>query len=148
MPRFDAPSAVKGELGLRGLHLRLDGVEQEPHVVAERELLEHPPREPVATLGEDRCAERPGAPIAAGELVDLVAGLPAEELGQRGGRGGNEVHRKALGLARHAEGAVVAGDADEEARRVDAALRGEADQAPRSAPPPGPGVHAVAMNIG
>ena len=75
-------------------------------------------------------ARRPAlVPGAARELVDLVAGLAAEQLGQRGRVLGHAVDAEQLGIAAAAVGAVVVREADREARRVDARLGREADQA-------------------
>ena len=71
----------------------------------------------------------PGSHAHARELVDLVAGLAAEQLGQLRLLLGDEVHAEQLGALRDAVGAVLVREADEEARRVDARLGGEADQA-------------------
>src|SRR5919199_625354 len=73
---------------------------------------------------------RPLAPLAAVELVGVVAGLAAEQLDQvtRVARHHVYDHRRRAALE-HAVGAVLVRDAREEARRVDAALGGEPDQA-------------------
>ena len=71
----------------------------------------------------------PGSHSHARELVDLVAGLAAEQLRQLRLLLGDEVHAEQLGALRDAVGAVLVREADEEARRVDARLGGEADQA-------------------
>ncbi len=51
-------------------------------MVAERDALEHAPREPVLEVGQHGRPARALTPAGAGELVDLVAGLAAEQLGQ------------------------------------------------------------------
>lgn len=52
--------------------------------------------EPVVARGQDRQAVRPLAPLAAGELVYLVAGGSAEELGEVLGRAGTKWTARAL----------------------------------------------------
>ena len=71
----------------------------------------------------------PGSHAHARELVDLVAGLAAEQLRQLRLLLGHEVHAEQLGALRDPVGAVLVREADEEARRVDARLGREADQA-------------------
>lgn len=68
-------------------------------------------------------------PTTAHELVDLVACLAPEQLHESSRVGRDEMHGERLALAGDAEGVVLLGDADEEARGLDAALRGETDQA-------------------
>ena len=61
-------------------------------MVAGVEAIDDAPDEPALAAVEDRQALGPVVPVAARELVDLVAGLAAEELGQvarrRPGRSG------------------------------------------------------------
>src|SRR4051812_24715360 len=127
---LDALGAVEAELlGGRAL-LGGDRLDQEAVMVAEVGALEHPADEPVDAGFDDRRALGPLVPRDAGELVDLVPGLAAEQLGELRRLGGHEVHAEHRRLAGHAERAVLDRQADEEARRVDRALRREPDQAP------------------
>ena len=73
----------------------------------------------------------PGVPGAARELVALGVGvaLAAEQAGQVGGRTGNQVDAEDGGRRRRAVGPVGRRQAGQEARRVDRALGGEADEA-------------------
>src|SRR3954447_22200105 len=89
---LDALRAVEGELLLLGLAHAADRLEDERVVVAGDEALDDPPDEPVRQAGDDRAPLRPLVPLAALELVDLVAGLAAEELGDLLALSRNEVH--------------------------------------------------------
>src|SRR3954468_9212414 len=129
VPRLDSPRAVEGELLLLGLALAADGLEDDRVVVAGGEALDDPPDEPVRQAGDDRDALRPLVPLAPLELVDLVAGLSAEQLGDLLAVGRDEVHADVLGALGDLEGVVLLGQPGQEARRVDADLRGEADEA-------------------
>ena len=99
-------------------------------MVAGVEALEHTAGEPVLAAVEDRDAVDV-APRGALELVHLVSGLAAEQLGQVLGVGGNGVHAQHLRVTAVAERAVLVREADDEARRVDAGLGREPDQAPQ-----------------
>ena len=92
-----------------------------------------PPGEPVVEPRQDRRAAGPGRQSHARELVDLVAGLPAEQLGEVVVGLRDEVDDEHLGLRRHAEGAVAPRQPDEEPRRMDRRLRREPDEAAPSA---------------
>src|SRR5579875_2981685 len=83
VPGVDPPSPVKGEGAAPAPGRSVDGLQEKAAVVAEGEALDHPAGEPVLELGEDRRAVGALAPPAAGELVHLVPGLAAEQLGQR-----------------------------------------------------------------
>src|SRR4051794_13582117 len=128
MTGFDPLRAVEGEVllapGARG-----DGLEQEELVIAGVEAVDHAPHEPALAALEDRQPLGPVVPLAVRELVDLVAGLAAEELGQVGGVGRDAMDRQRGRVAAPAMRAVLAREADREARRIDAGLRGEADEA-------------------
>src|SRR3954462_7198850 len=97
VPRLDALRAVEGELLLLGLALAADGLEDDRVVVAGRQALDDPPDEPVRQAGDDRDPLRPFVPLAPLELVDLVAGLAAEQLGDLLAVGRDEVHADVLG---------------------------------------------------
>src|SRR3954449_7030737 len=136
-PRLDALGAVEGELLLLGLALTADGLEDDRVVVAGGEPLDDPPDEPVRQAGDDRAPLRPLGPLAPLELVDLVAGLAAEQLGDLLAVGRDEVHAEVLGALGDLEGVVLVRQPGQEARRVDADLRGEADEAAGALPVPG-----------
>src|SRR3954454_15389302 len=121
--------AVEGELLLLGLALAADRLENDRVVVARDEAFDDPPDEPVRQPGDDRDPVRPLVPLASRELVDLVAGLAAEELGDLLAVGGDEVDAEVLGALGDAIGVVLLRQAGEEARRLDADLRREADEA-------------------
>jgi hypothetical protein len=70
-------------------------------------------------------------PSHASELVDLVAGLAAEEVGNVPVFVFDDVHRERRGASCDAERVVLLRDAREKPRRVNAALCGEADEAAR-----------------
>src|SRR4051812_16308060 len=127
--RLDPAGAVEGELVERRAVVGGNRIEEEADVVAKLLAGDDPPSEPVVALGEDRHPRRPLAPLATGELVDFVAALAAEQLGQLAGRSGDEVDREGIGSAGDPAGPVLLRNADEEAGRVDAALGGEADEA-------------------
>src|SRR4051812_50211481 len=97
VPWLDALGAVEGELVLLGLALAADGLEDDRVVVAGGEPLDDPPDEPVRQAGDDRDPLRPLVPLAPRELVDLVARLAAEELGDLLAVGRDEVHAEVLG---------------------------------------------------
>src|SRR5690606_15429938 len=69
-------------------------------------------------------------PRAGRELVDLIPGATAEQLGQVEVGGVEEVDGPVPGEERHPEGVVGLGQPDRVAERVDAALGVEADEAP------------------
>jgi hypothetical protein len=76
-------------------------------------------------------------PAHASEFVHLVARLSAEELGDALVLLFDDVNRETGGSACQQQSVVLLRDAGQEARRVDAALRGEADEAPRRFVPHG-----------
>src|SRR5205807_6844496 len=82
VPGLDPLGPAEGERRSRAVGLAVDRLEQVPAVVAERLALEHASGEPILQPGQDGRSVRSRAPFAAGELVDLVAGLAAEEQGQ------------------------------------------------------------------
>src|SRR3954447_11617957 len=98
-------------------------------MVPEVEAVEHAAGEPARDITQDRDSLGARRPRAELELVDLVAGLPAEQRRELAVRGTQEVDDHRIGGSDHVVGAVLLGDADQEPRRMDAALRGEADQA-------------------
>src|SRR4051794_25180868 len=100
-------------------------------VVAEPHALDDPPGEPARAVGQQRDPLGARRPVAAGELVDVVAGLAAEQLDDASGLLRNEVNDKRIAatLLEQARRPVLVRHADQEARRVDAALRREADEA-------------------
>src|SRR5690606_13857926 len=114
-------------LGVR-LLLGVYRLEQETDVIAERNALEHGAREPALAVVEDRRAVRV-VPADARELVDLVAGLTTEDLGDPPVVRLDEMHGEDRCRARDAESVIFLRDAGQETRRVDAALRAEADEA-------------------
>ena len=132
VPRLDPLRAVERELVLLGLALGGDRLEDSASWSPPRIRSQDPRGEPVRQVVEDRQARGPLVPGAAGELVDLVAGLAAEELGEVLAVLGHEVDREVLGPLGDAVRAVLVREPDEEARRVDADLRREADQAARA----------------
>src|SRR3954470_2448312 len=132
VPGLDPLRAVEGELVGVGPALRQHRLEQDRVVIAGVEPVEHAADEAVRAGVEQRRAAGAGLPPDARELVDLVAGLAAEQLRQLGLLLGYEVDAEQLGTARDPVGAVLVREADEEARRVDARLGGEADQAARA----------------
>ena len=85
-------------------------------------------REPVAAV-EDRCTVRTFVPAALCELVDLVAGLLAEQFGEIPLIRTQQVHDEPLRVLRDTVRVVRFRDAHEPPRRIDAALRVEADEA-------------------
>src|SRR3954453_18533544 len=139
VPRLDPLRAVEGELLLLGLALAADGLEDDRVVVAGGEALDDPPDEPVRQAGDDRAPLRPLVPLAPLELVDLVAGLPAEQLGDLLAVRRDEVHAEVLGALGDLEGVVLVRQPGQEARRIDADLRREADEAARALPVAGDG---------
>jgi hypothetical protein len=86
LERQDAPSSA-GVVGG-------DGLEQEAEMVAERKLADHAADEPVLACVEDRGALGSGVPLGFLELVDAVARLTAEQLGEFVIFLAEEVHRE------------------------------------------------------
>src|SRR4051794_11463568 len=84
MPWLDALRAVEVEQLDILTGLREERVEHHPLVVAEVDPLDDPADEAVGAGVQERDAARPGPPRRALELVYLVAGLAAEQLGQLG----------------------------------------------------------------
>src|SRR4051794_10719786 len=91
VPGLDPLGAMEGQLLLLGLALAGERLEDHRVVVAAVDARDDPTDEPVRQALDDRDARRPLVPVAALELVDLVAGLAAEELGDLGAVGGHEV---------------------------------------------------------
>src|SRR3954453_2368083 len=129
VPGVDPTCAVEGKFLEAGAAMGFKRVEEEADVVAEVVAGEDGAGETVVALVQDRDAAGALMPLALGKLVDLVAGLAAEQLGEVLGAVGNEVEGDRVGRASDPAGAVLLGEADEEARRIDAALAGEADEA-------------------
>ena len=75
-----------------------DGLEQEPDVVAERIPLEDPARASHGALGEERLAAGPYIPCARRELVDVIAGFAAKQLGEIRPLSGYEMHTQMRGI--------------------------------------------------
>src|SRR5436853_294747 len=84
---------------LAGLTARRDRLEQVPDVVADVVARQDRADEPAWAAAEDRHPARPHVPFAARELVDLVAGLAAEQLDELLVVARRDVHRERLGLA-------------------------------------------------
>src|SRR3954469_19116788 len=103
VPGLDALRAVERQLCLLGLALAGDRLEDHRVVVARVEAVDDAPDEPVRQARDDRHALGPIVPLAALELVDLVAGLAAEQLGDLLAVGRDEVH----GEVRRAPGDAV-----------------------------------------
>src|SRR3954462_12334624 len=129
MARVDSTGSVKGELVEWSARVGLDRVEEEGDVVAYGIAGEDGGGEPVVAVVEEGEAVGAFVPVAMGELVYIVAGLAAEDFGQMAGGGRDEVDGYCLCFLGKAGSAVLVREADEEPRRVDAALGGEADQA-------------------
>src|SRR4051794_15640909 len=129
MPWLDRFHGLETEIDPTAPIFGGNGLEPEPQVVTEVEAVEHAAREPARRRSKDGDALRPLRPVAELELVDLVARLAAEQLRQLALCRTEEVHDDRVRLADHVECAVLLRDAREEARRLDAALRCEADQA-------------------
>ena len=127
--RLDPLCAVEAELAALLVGLGRDRLEQVAGVVAEVDPLDDPAHEAVRALVEQRHAVRAGLPGAALELVHLVAGLAAEQLGEVGRVRRHEVDRHRAGAQRDAVRAVLVRDPREEPGRVDARLGREPDQA-------------------
>jgi hypothetical protein len=87
--------------------------------------------EPGWTVLEHRHAAGALRPPAPRELVNLVAGGPAEEACELPLRSGDNVNCHELGPLRHLEGPVLLREADQETEGIDAALGGETHETPR-----------------
>jgi len=107
-----------------------DGLEQEPDVVAERMTLEDPARTPRGALGQERLATGPGIPSARRELVDIIAGLAAKQLGEIRPLSGYNMYPQMRGIESCAKRRVPHRQTHQQTRRMDTRLRGESDEAP------------------
>ncbi|CAO5259714.1 exported hypothetical protein [Frankia sp. AgKG'84/4] len=132
--RAHVPDVLEAELVERAGGGTVDRFEDERRVIAH--LTADPDRtgEPRARLLEDRQVEGTLPPGAPGELVDLVAGLLAEERRELLSGGVEQVHREVIGVAGDAMGVVGPRDAHQVARRLDAALGVESDEATATLP--------------
>jgi len=122
--------AERHEVGEVAAEFAFVGGEQETDMVAEFEPAEDLAGEPGRGIVQDGQPVRTLAPAAVRELVHLVAGLPAEQRGQRQVPLVEDVHGEMVGRGGHPERAVLVGQAHEEPRWVDPRLGGETDQAP------------------
>src|SRR3954469_3920941 len=129
VPRIDRLHGLETEVDRAAAVLRLDRLEQLRNGGHPIETLQNPSREPARHVVQDGDSEGAFAPPAELEFVDLVARLTAEQLGQVALRGAEKVDHDRLRTLDRVEGAVLLGDAGDEARRLHAALRGEADEA-------------------
>lgn len=107
-----------------------DGLEQEPDVVAERITLEDPARASHGAIGEEWLATGPRFPSALRELVDVIAGFAAKQLGEIRTLGGYEMHTQMRGVECGGKGRVLHRQTHQQTRWVDTRLRGESDEAP------------------
>src|SRR5690242_2031007 len=98
-------------------------------MVAQRTAVEDAAGESHRAPQKERLASGAVLPAAAGELVDVVTGLPAEELHQVTPPGGNHVHAQVRRRLRRLEGRVLHREAHQDPRRVHAGLGREPDQA-------------------
>ena len=97
-----------------------------PRVIVPRSGL---PTNQAAGVVEYRCLSRAGVPSAVIETVDGVAGALAEQFHDVEVFAVERVHRQVGGVGGHPERVVALGQTDQEARRMDAGLAGEPDQA-------------------
>src|SRR5437764_6241535 len=109
--------------------LSLSRFEPEAHVIAQVEAVQYVADEPAWRVGQDRGSVWTFGPVGQLELVDLVARLAAEQLGEVALGLTQEVDDDRVCGCYDVERAVHLRYAHEEARRVDAALGREADQA-------------------
>src|SRR6201996_6543641 len=114
VPRVQPLGPVKRERAGVVLVGRGERLEQMADVVAERGSLQHPSGKPAPTGVEDGQPGRSGVPAAASELVDLVTGLRAEQLGQVTGGVRQEVNGKRVGGRRQAGGVVLVRERNQE----------------------------------
>src|SRR5437763_5019833 len=129
MPGMDVLCTLEAEVRHAAVVLRFHGLEPEAYVVAEVVAGMHASYEPAGDVRQQRDASRAGRPLAELELVDLIARLAAEQLRERALRAAKEVDRDDVRLRDDVERPVLLRDARQEARRMNAALRREADQA-------------------
>src|ERR1700722_11637307 len=102
--------------------------QQMPDVVTEREAVENLSGEPGCRVIEDRWGRWTEVPGAAVELVDLVAGLAAEQFHDVDMFGVKHVYCQVGGVRRHSERVVLRGQSAQKPGRMDAGLTGEAHQ--------------------
>src|SRR4051794_16737604 len=126
---LDPLGSVEREGRVRLTRLALDRLEQEAPVIAELDPLDDPAGKPVLKRRQDRHALGSRPPVDALELVERIASLATEQLGQLGRLRCDEVHGEHACPAGDAKRVVLVRQAGEEARRMDRDLRGEADQA-------------------
>src|SRR5947209_18935419 len=106
-------------------------LEREADVITEVAALEHLAREPALELLDHRRPTRSRFPLAARELVHLVAGLAAEQDGELLGIPRDRMNHEHVGIHSQPVRAVLHRQAGQEARRMDRDLGREADQASR-----------------
>ena len=93
--------------------------------------IHRPPDEPPDRVVENRHPLGTGAPRAAFELLDLVAGLATEQHSQGTVALRQHVHRQILGLACHLQGVTALGQTHQKLWRLIGDLTAKADQATR-----------------
>jgi hypothetical protein len=103
--------------------------QQMPDVVAEGETIADLADEPGGCVVENRHLRWAAVPGAAVELVDLVAGLAAEQFHDVEVLAIEHMHRQVGGAGGHSECVVLFGQTNQESGRMDAGLAGEAHQA-------------------
>ena len=99
MAGVEVGHGLEAELGAVVPALSGDGSEDQSDMVARIDPVHDLAREPPRAFSEHRrAAVRPGLPLATGELVDVVAGLLAEESGQPGVGGSEGVDDYQVGV--------------------------------------------------
>ena len=129
MARLEVGAVTQHESARMRSRAAVDDLDQECLVVTDVEVPQDRPFDPGRTLGENRHAGDAPGPREVCELVGRIAGRLPEERRHLLLVGSQKVQPQALGPLGDGEGAVDLRDADQEADRLDAALRGEPDDA-------------------
>lgn len=128
MSRLHALHGLKTEVPIRPAVMGCLDVDHETPVVTGVPLLDDRSGEPRGGVREDWRATGSRVPRAVGELVDLVTGLRAEQRRQTELISAEQVGTQMRRRKGDAIRVVLVRQADQVARRVDAALGGEPDQ--------------------
>ena len=107
---------------------RTQWLDQEGDMISHRNLPENGAGHSARTAGKEWHSLRTRRPVAARKLVDFVAGFGAEEACKFDLTLGNQMNGDLRGFACNRVGTVLLRDADDEPRRLDAALRDKSNE--------------------
>jgi hypothetical protein len=127
LERFDFAEEERADLGLD--IVRDARLEEESDVIAELDASKHKALEPGAAFVENWQPTGPVVPLAPSQLVDFIPRLATEEAREWYLIREQQVDSESLSIVREPPRPVLDRETNEEARRVDAAVRGKADEA-------------------